>query len=133
MKRATALRYCTEINKRLHEVNGNIPTPRGEFDLVHVSKVWVFGSTAKGSQTPRDLDLLIQLKEAGKRQTAEEVGFDPRYYRSYGMKVPRAARTEALMWLTKGMRGVSRHDYENERIEIHVKVEIYPVLGPLSP
>jgi len=132
MKRATAIRYCQDINRRLLEVNGTIVTCRGEFEYVAVTKVWVFGSTAKGSESPNDLDLLIQMREGGQLQGVESAGFDPLIFSARGLKFPRSSRSEALMWLTKGMRNVSRHIHGEEMIEIDLKAEIYPTLEVLS-
>ena len=133
MKRATALRYCKEINRRLREVNGRVPTPRGEFAFMNVEEVWVFGSTAKGSEQPRDVDILIKFgDEVGARQSVEEVGFDPAYYRSCWIKSARSSRSEALMWLTTGMRGVSRHCADSEAVPIDVKVKIFPEMVGLN-
>lgn len=133
MKRATALRYCKEIHDRLTEVNGRLPTPRGEFTFITIEAVWVFGSTAKGSAQPRDLDILVKFgDEVGALQSVEEAGFDPAYYRSCGFKRPRSSRREALMWLTHGMRGVSRHYHDIESIPIDVKRSIFPTLEEIE-
>jgi hypothetical protein len=130
MKRSTALRYCSEIHQRLIEVGGIVPTPRGEWSNVRVRNIWVFGSTAKGSIEPNDLDLLIRLEECGRRQSWQQVGFDPAYLRRTGIRVARDPRKEALMWLSRGMKNGSRHDFESELVEIDIKLPLWPVFDP---
>lgn len=127
MKIETAKRYAAEIARRVMEVNGIILTPRGEREFVKIKRIWVFGSTVKGSLNPNDLDLLIDLKASGNWQEWEDVGFDPEYLRRYGRHTTRQSSSEALMWLTKGMRNVSRHCTDKEKVEIDVKVMIYPI------
>lgn len=130
MKRSTALRYCSEIHQRLIEVGGIVPTPRGGWSHVRVHNIWVFGSTAKGSNEPNDLDLLIRLEECGRRQSWQQVGFDPAYLRRTGIRVARDPRKEALIWLSRGMKNVSRHDFESELVEIDIKLPLWPVFDP---
>lgn len=127
MKIETAKRYAAEIARRVTEVNGVILTPRGEHKFVKINRMWVFGSVVKGSLNPNDLDLLIDLEASGDWQRWEDVGFDPAYLRRYGMRTTRKSSSEALMWLTKGMRNVSRHCTDTEKVEIDVKVMIYPI------
>lgn len=127
MKLETAKRYAKEVARRVAEVNGMVATPRGEREFVKINRIWVFGSTIKGSQSPNDLDLLIELEATGNWQNWEDVGFDPNYLRRYGVYCTRSSHNEALMWLTKGMKNVSRHCTDNEQVEIDVKVMIYPV------
>ena len=87
----------------------------------------MFGSTVKGSQCPNDLDLLIDLERAGKRLNWRQAKYDRRYFRSYGgIKVAPSAELQALAWLSKGMKKVSRHPLHMEEVEIDVKVMIYP-------
>lgn len=93
---------------------------------MRVLKIWVFGSTAKGSLNPNDLDLLIRMRADGVRQTWREAGVDPEYLRSCGIKAARDPKREAYMWLTRGMRMVSRHDFDVEMIEIDVKLLLWP-------
>lgn len=69
LKLATALRYANEISRRVREVNGLLATPLCGHEAVRISRVWVFGSTIKGSLAPNDLDLLIDLHEVGRRFT----------------------------------------------------------------
>ena len=126
MKIETALRYAKEIAKRVQDVNGLIPTPRGENEFMKVNGIWVFGSTVKGSQNPNDLDLLIDMDYHGERQSWEKVGYDPQYYRSCGVRCARSSKEEAMKWLTKGMKKVSRHCAKSEKAPLDVKVMIYP-------
>ena len=126
MKRQTALKYLQEIARRAHSVNGLLATPLCEKEAVRVSRIWVFGSTAKGSQSPNDLDLLIDMRPVGRHRTWKQAGLDKRYLHSYGIRCAKDSNNEFMKWLTKGMRMVSRHNFYQEGAEIDVKKLIYP-------
>ncbi len=126
MKRVTALRYCIEIARRVRAVEGVIPTPFGDHQGIRVKRMWIFGSTAKGSALPNDLDLLVDYENHGSRQAWQDVGVDLAYQRRYGMDRAKPSIDEALKWLTKGMRKVSRHTTALECAKIDVKKMIYP-------
>ena len=128
LTRARALEYATEIARRLHQFNGIIGTPNCVHEAVVVRRVWVFGSFAKGSMNPNDLDVLIDCVPAGRRQTwkpGRKIGG----YILGSLPVMRTAENEFLKWLTQGMRQVSRHLYQTEKdgeIILNPKVLIYP-------
>lgn len=126
MKRSTALRYSVEIARRVHAINGLLATPLCGHEAVRISRVWVFGSTAKGALAPNDLDLLIELRECGRRRTAKHTRTDKRLYRDHGLRLAPSAREDCLKWLTRGMRMVSRHCADTEFAVIDVKKMIYP-------
>ena len=126
MKRTTALRYSKEIARRVHSVNGLLATPLCGSEAVRISRVWIFGSTAKGSQSPNDLDVLIELKPCGRYLRWTNGALDKRYYRATGIKVARSPTQEALKWISKGMKMVSRHTTNSESVDIDVKKLIYP-------
>lgn len=126
MKLETALRYCKEIHRRLKEVNGVIPTPTAQYEGMKVKKVWVFGSTIKGSQNPNDLDILFHWEPYGEKRSWQEVGYNKAYYRAHGIKATNCSSHEARKWITKGMKQVSRHDTESEATIFDLKVQIYP-------
>ena len=130
MKRATALRYAVEIARRVHAVNGLLATPLCDFEAQRISRIWVFGSTAKGSQNPNDLDILIEMRHCGRHRTWKQGKLDKPMYRAGGYRLAACSHQEALKWLTKGMRLVSRHTTESEGLFrknlIDVKKMIYP-------
>lgn len=126
MKRTTALKYAQEIARRVHAVNGLLATPLCNKEAARIQRIWVFGSTAKGSQAPNDLDLLIDIREVGRHRTWRQGAINKQYLRSYSIPVARSTTEEALKWLTKNMRMVSRHTTQSERVEIDVKKMIYP-------
>lgn len=126
MKLTTALRYAHEISNRVKSVNGLLGTPMCNREAVRISRIWVFGSTVKGSQSPNDLDILIECKAVGGFKTHSQGKLDKWRLRSYGCKTAICAETEAFKWLTKGMKKVSRHDTKYEATELDVKVLIYP-------
>ncbi|MEJ7805450.1 MAG: hypothetical protein WKG03_05965 [Telluria sp.] len=126
MKLATALRYASEVARRVQAVNGLLATPLCNYEAVRIRRIWVFGSTVKGSQAPNDLDLLIDLAVAGRRYSHAQTRACKRQLRSYGVRSAPDARDDALKWLTKGMRMVSRHCLDNECAVIDTKVLIYP-------
>ena len=127
MKRETALRYAREIARRLHEVNGLLATPVCNYEAVRVRRVWVFGSTAKGAENPNDLDVMIELDcMVGRHRTWQQSTIDKDARRRFGVRVARGNRAVFLKWLTKGMRGVSRHCRDLDAVELDVQTLIYP-------
>ena len=126
MKRSTALRYCVELARRVHFVNGILATPGCDFDAVRISRMWIFGSAAKGSSSPNDLDLLIEMKECGRHYNWRQARLDKRYLAAYGCRCPVTSESYALKWLTKGMKLVSRHTTRSECAQLDVKKLIYP-------
>jgi len=126
MRREIALRYADKIAQRLHSVNGILATPMCGSEAVRFRRVWVFGSTAKGSESPNDLDLLIEADECGRRRSWKQTKYDKEARRRYGYLEPVSATDEALKWLTKGMKKVSRHIAATEKVEIDVKILLYP-------
>lgn len=126
MKLETAQRYAAEVAKRVRGVNGVLATPLCDSEAVRIRRIYVFGSTVKGSQHPNDLDLLIDIDECGRRFGWEQARVDKRYYRSCGIRCAPSSVEYALKWLTRGMKKVSRHVARAEGIKIDVKVEIYP-------
>lgn len=127
MKRATALRYAAEIARRVHSVNGLLATPNCSREAMRIRRVWVFGSTVKGAESPNDLDVLIEADEAG-RYTPWCLGrkLDHEHARRCGFDSLPSSQHTLLLWLTRGMRNVSRHLTSREAVEIDVKRLIYP-------
>ena len=126
MKRVTAIRYAREIARRVHSVNGLLSTPLCEHEAARIRRIWVFGSAAKGSDTPNDLDILIEIDRAGRYRRACQAKTDKRYLHAHGMRFAPSSTDYALKWLTKGMKKVSRHTTLNEGAKLDVKVLIYP-------
>lgn len=127
MKRATALRYANEVARRVHSVNGLLATPHCSREAARISRIWVFGSTVKGSERPNDLDLLIEINGVGLfRGVKNGAKLDKTCFRSYGIRSGLDATDYALKWLTKGMKMVSRHTTNNEGAKLDVKVLLYP-------
>jgi predicted nucleotidyltransferase len=126
MRRELALQYAIEVARRVHHINGLLATPLCNYEAVRIKRIWVFGSVAKGSETPNDLDLLIEAEYCGRRRNWRQGKINKQYLRSYGYKDAIDARHEAMKWLTKGMRKVSRHLKDAEAVPIDVKVLLYP-------
>ncbi len=126
MKRKDAFRYAFEVARRVHSVNGILATPLCGREAVRFKRIWVFGSTMKGAQEPNDLDLLIDLEPCGRWRSWRQGKLDKEYLRRYGMWQAVSAEKEALKWLTKGMRKVSRHTLPDEAAVIDIKVLLYP-------
>lgn len=147
MKRETAIRYAHEIARRVHAVNGLLATPGCEFEAVRIRRIWVFGSTVKGKQNPNDLDVLIDMQYAGRYRVAAKSRYakirttgqhalrdslcdgqiDKEYKRRNGWITAKSSKSYALIWLTKGMKMVSRHTLMNEAAAPFAEqVLIYP-------
>lgn len=127
MKRTTALRYADEIAARVRRVNGLLATPLCDREAVRICRVWVFGSTVKGSAAPNDLDLLIESKPVGRARSWKQGKLSRRYLSRFGVRRAISASDEAYKWLTKGMKKVSRHDFEIEQgLDLSPLVMLYP-------
>lgn len=126
MKRVVALRYAEMIHRRLTSVNGLLATPLCDFEAVRFRRVWVFGSTVKGSQEPNDLDVLIELYAVGRCRTWQQGAVDKYEKRHSGLMCAKSAEREAYKWLTKGMRKVSRHPLSIDEHIAYPRVMIYP-------
>jgi predicted nucleotidyltransferase len=101
MKLETALRYANEVARRVRSVSGLLAAPLCRSEAVTIKRIWVFGSTAKASITPNDLDLLIEMTSVGRRYTHDQARIDKECYRRYGyLRAPRSDQA-ALTWLTK--------------------------------
>lgn len=68
MKRLTALKNVHKIIYRLKSINGLLATPMESHSYIKVKRVWLFGSVLKGSDTPNDIDLFIELAHSSKEQ-----------------------------------------------------------------
>lgn len=126
MNLLTAIAYAQRIADRVRAVNGLLATPVTDSEAIRIRRIWVFGSTVKGSQSPNDLDLLIDIERAGRRMSWRQAKYDRRFFRACGVKVAPDAEHQALAWIAKGMKKVSRHPLHMEGIEIDVKVMVYP-------
>jgi predicted nucleotidyltransferase len=110
LTRKKAFEYCKTINKRLNQLDGVFVGNDTDFKYLLVHKVWVFGSTAKGSKNPNDLDILYDYNVLNiAREYSDEILY------------------QFLVFLTEGMRQVCLHDYivDNAIAGDH-KIEIYP-------
>lgn len=127
MKRSTALRHVQTIVQRLRACNGIVEFPGTSPGAICVRRAWLFGSVAKGSDSPNDVDILLETRRAGNSyRWTKGRRFDKIMYRSTGMRLLPATDREFIIWLRRGMKMVSVHDTERECVEIDVKVLIYP-------
>lgn len=126
MKRDVALRYAEMIHRRLKLVNGLLATPLCNFEAVRFRRVWIFGSTVKGSQDPNDLDVLIEWEVAGRHRTWRQGALDKTWKRRHGLRFAKFAEDEAKKWLKAGMRKVSCHSYSFDQYVAYPRVMIYP-------
>jgi hypothetical protein len=130
MRRKLALTYANRIARRLCRLGGIVSTPEAfPGDAFVVTAAWVFGSTAKGSQHPNDLDILllgrVYRPEGKRRENAKmaRAGMSCRYI------LKRDCRDEALRSLKAGMRMVRFHDaaWDGPLGDIwQTKIMIYP-------
>lgn len=127
MKRATAERNIAEIARRLRAVNGLLATPNCSRPAYRFRRVWVFGSTVKGSMEPGDLDILIDGETVGRRQQwTRGRTYDHSFYRSAGIRAMPDTDREALKWLTRNLKLISRHDFKYDGEIAHPRILIYP-------
>ena len=114
MKLKLAIGYAKRINEKLNNLTeGTLELEGCEYKKIKVEKVWVFGSTIKGSLFPNDLDLLI------KSTKFDLIPFPERLN-------AKDSTNEFFKGLSKGMKKVSRHDWMDEITSIDKLVEIWP-------
>lgn len=114
MKLKLAISYAKNIHEKLNNLTeGTLELEGCGYKRIKVEKVWVFGSTIKGSLSPNDLDLLI------KSNLVDLIPFPERLH-------AKNSTSEFFKWLSKGMKKVSRHDWMDEITSIDKLVEIWP-------
>lgn len=148
MKRSSALKNIKKMVDKVRMVNGILSTPLHDSHFVKVKRMWLFGSVAKGSDEPNDIDIFVEL--AGEVNSINL----PRVYRGKyahflkhkrrygGLKLdkqsaqwknlrvaapPRSSET-FIKWLRKDMRKISIHVVGHDEIfeKLDTKVMLYP-------
>lgn len=131
MKRSTAIKNINTIIRRVKSVNGLLGTPKHRYDFVKIKRVWLFGSTAKGSTNPNDIDIFVEIINVGPHFSASKHTdrfFDKKFFRCEGVKLLSESSTYAIKWLRSGMKMVSIHRVGDDLIfdELDVKIMLYP-------
>lgn len=136
MKRATAKRMALTIAERLKSAAGVIGTPGSDHEALRVKRAWVFGSTAKGSEHPNDLDIIMEMHECGRRfwqkgavQKRTRPGgarLDRAFFRTHRVRMPVSCQQDALRWIRGTMKMVRLHDYGIDGHLADGKIMIYP-------
>ncbi len=110
LRRKKAFEYCKTIHERLKSIDGIFVGSNTDFRYKIIFNVWLFGSMAKGSENPNDLDILYDYKLLSLS----------REYSNY-------IDVQFFKFLTGGLRQISLHDFvvDNCLAEDH-KIEIYP-------
>jgi len=139
LKRKTALRYALTIHRRLKELSGLIGTPECSSSAYRVRRAWVFGSTAKGSENPRDLDVLVDDRECGRRQFCKwkkppsyengrrwECKINRYELRAHRIAQPLFSSCTAQAYLRRGLPMVRFHSENSEGHIAHPRIMIYP-------
>lgn len=140
MRRATALRAAETIAARVKAHGGLIGTPHADYEAVRIKRVWLFGSTAKGSEAPNDVDILLEYIRCGRHQLcgkwrryrASNAKLAKRYYRSTGIKTAICAANEALRHLRGALKMVRFHSFDVDGDLAHPRILLYP-RNDLSP
>jgi len=120
MKRSTALKHVEKIIDRLNKANGRFETPNSSFEYFIVEKAFLFGSVAKGSLNPSDVDILIKGKSP--------IGDDNKFHSGHCL-AGKFSEIKAYQILRKGMRMIRFHDYSHDGNFADIpqtKVLIYP-------
>ncbi len=128
MRRETALSHVRRIAQHLHSINGILATPNAQHAAVVIRRAWVFGSTAKGSPEPCDVDILLDIRAAGaRREFRRGLAFDKEIDRLHGVKVLPRAIGEAVESLRQNMRGLSFHRLDEDgELRLDPLQMIYP-------
>lgn len=61
MKRSLAVKNLYRVLQRIKNINGIFATALHDHEFVKIKRVWLFGSLAKGSDDPNDIDIFIEL------------------------------------------------------------------------
>ena len=109
------------IAERLKSAAGVICTPGTSHEALRVKRAWVFGSTAKGSEHPNDLDIILEMYACGRRfwqkgsvQRRTRPGgarLDRAFFLSHRVRKPVSCQEEALRWIRGTAKMVRFHDY----------------------
>lgn len=127
MKRKTAINNIVKIQERIKKSGGIISTPECSHKALIILGAWVFGSTAKGSDSPNDVDILIKYKLYSHNDSNQK---NLRTNKSGFWKgFPICSQLEAFKGLTKHLKMVRLHQYQ---LDNHIgdinetKIMIYP-------
>ena len=127
MKRETAIRMAKTVRDRLIQANGLIGTPGCCKEAIRVKRAWVFGSTVKGSQSPNDLDLLLDVSYCGRRfRVGSGSKVDRRTKQNCGAVVAADSKIEAYKYIRGGLKKLSIHSLDYEDEYANPRVMIYP-------
>ena len=146
MKRATAIKNLNNIINKVRSVNGIYPTPLCNEEFLKIKRVWVFGSVAKGSDSPNDLDIFIEILNHSESKQPTRKGRQ-KMYRSAGLRrklhggykmdkstqnrsVPSSvsSKSELCKWLRAGAQKTSIHFVGEDEIfeTLDCKYLVYP-------
>jgi predicted nucleotidyltransferase len=129
MKRTTAIQTIREITHKLFECNGLIETPGCSSAHYKIQELWLFGSTAKGSQTPNDIDLLYIGDSVGPYRrvgTDPSIELDKDYLRRYGIARTKPSNIAAFHLLIGKKKMVRMHSFEVEEDLAHPRILLFP-------
>lgn len=127
MRREIAIRRALRVADRVREAGGLIPTPRATHEFFEVKKIWLFGSTAKGSESPNDIDLLYEGNYCGARYTSIEGKQLHKFFLGMGVKVPVDSEYAALKIIAKGCGMVRLHDAKIDGEIAYPRIQLYPI------
>lgn len=141
MKLEAAIGKAKIIAERITKANGLIGTPECSFEAYRIKRAWLFGSAAKGKENPRDVDILIEAREAGRPQRTQKnkrnvkdrrfnrtcnAKIDKQYYRSYGMVRGICTYKTAESFLRGNLKMVRFHSLEIDGEIAYPRILIYP-------
>lgn len=127
MRRIVAINRLKKIISRLNDCNGVIETPDCNYAATRIKSAYIFGSVLKGSQTPNDIDIIVEFESVGNFRSVKEIGiFDNRKYRSYGVMVAKRSCENAIISLRKHIPMVRIHDMKIDGDIAYPRVMIFP-------
>jgi hypothetical protein len=94
----------------------------------------VFGSTAKGSDSPNDLDVIIDYEYIGNKRKMyrsdggvnKQLRYNKEYLRRYGILIPVCSLDAAITELRKNMKKISIHEMSVDGELAVPRIQIYP-------
>jgi len=121
LSRIKAFKYAKTIHERLKSIDGVFLGIDSDFRYKIVTNVWVFGSMAKGSQNPNDLDILENYVLLSSRLKLFRSWRNDRW-----INIKNQIDNQFSKFIKDGLNQISLHDMDDNCLVKDHKIEIYP-------
>ena len=121
LSRIKAFKYAKTIHERLKSIDGVFLGIDSDFRYQIVTNVWVFGSMAKGSQNPNDLDILYNCVLLSPRLKLFRSWRNDRW-----INIKNQIDNQFSKCIRDGLNQISLHGMGDNCLVKDHKIEIYP-------